>query len=74
MAKRSASGIVIGGITVEVERDVRHSSSDAFCRDSPRTNQGKSTNSSLGDTESAFASLTIFSKATFRSPRSMPPM
>ncbi len=41
MAKRSASGIVIGGITVEVERDIRHSSRDAFCRDSPPDESGK---------------------------------
>jgi hypothetical protein len=35
---------------------------------------GKSENSSLGDTERALANFTIFSKATFRSPRSTPPM
>ena len=35
---------------------------------------GKSANNSLGDTERAFANFTIFSKATFRSPRSTPPM
>ena len=35
--------------------------------------QEKSVNSSLGETESAFANFTIFSNATFRSPRSTPP-
>jgi hypothetical protein len=39
-----------------------------------RRPHGKSANNSLGDTERAFANLTIFSKATFRSPRSTPPM
>ncbi len=34
---------------------------------------GKFVNSSLGGTESARASLMMFSKATFRSPRSTPP-
>jgi hypothetical protein len=33
----------------------------------------KSENKSPGVTESAFASLMMFSKATFRSPRSTPP-
>jgi len=35
--------------------------------------QKKSVNKSPGLTESAFASLTMFSRATFRSPRSTPP-
>lgn len=37
------------------------------------TNQESSVNRSEGLTESAFASLTMFSSATFRSPRSTPP-
>jgi hypothetical protein len=39
----------------------------------PTTSQEKSAKRSFGETESAFANFTMFSKATFRSPRSTPP-
>lgn len=42
-------------------------------RSYPKVGYGRLSNKSRDFTESAFASLTMFSKPTFRSPRSMPP-
>ena len=68
-----------GAIHIEFAGHAALNSGTEYHRLYPKTGtcrpngQGRSTNKSLEDTASAFASLTMFSSATFLSPRSTPP-